>query len=1291
MNTSLYRVYVERKEGFKLEAQRLFTEIKDFVGIKTLEDLRYFNRYDIEGLDARDFKKACMQILGEPQSDNLYFDNLPENAGNRLLAVEYLPGQYDQRADSALQCINLITKGIPALVRCARIYAFKGDLSEKDFEAIKKYIINPVDSREASFQIPKTLKMELSEPGDIPVLSGFSKMTEQEAEAFREKMNLAMDKADILFTREYFASISRDPTETEIKVLDTYWSDHCRHTTFNTILDSIEIEENPLTVPLKDSLKEYKEIRAQVYAGKTEKPVTLMDLGTIGAKILKKRGFLDDIEKSEEINACSIHINVNYQDGTSEPWLLMFKNETHNHPTEIEPFGGAATCIGGAIRDPLSGRSWVYQAMRVTGAGDPHTPLKDTIPGKLPQIKLTREAAAGYSSYGNQIGLTTGQVSEIYHPGYTAKRMELGAVIAAVPKDWVVREEPEPGDAIILLGGGTGRDGIGGATGSSKAHTETSLSTAGAEVQKGNAVEERKIQRLFRNPEVTKLIRRCNDFGAGGVSVAIGELAPGLEINLDLVPKKYEGLNGTEIAISESQERMACVVREKDVKKFIEMAGKENLQAVKVAEVTDKNRLTMKWRGKTIVDLDRDFLDTNGAKRNAVARITAPAENSPFPENKPRSLFNSVNQALERSLKEAWTANLSNLGTASQKGLEERFDGSIGSASVLFPYGGKYQLTPEAGMAAKIPSVYPKESTTASLMTFGFDPRISSWSPYHGAQFAVLDSLAKILALGGDPLKARLTFQEYFERTTSPESWGKPASALLGALTAQIQMGTPSIGGKDSMSGSFGTMNVPPTLVSFAVGTTPVDSVLSGEFKAPGNPVYVLKTKINSDNTPDWESFKANIAGFIKLNNKKLIAGAYPVGGAGISAAVSKMAFGNFIGISVKDDAVNKLGGKEGLFAPGYGSIVVELDNTKSGVNGQLLNEIFKNNSNWIELGLTSKEPEISILNEKLPLKELATAWESKLEDIFPVKTPGLKINKEEEEAVKNTPVYTKGIKPGLGPVVKTPKPLVVLPVFPGTNCEYDMARAFRIAGAETKTVIIRNRSQADISESLKEFSSLLEKAQILALSGGFSAGDEPDGSGKFIANILREERIAELVMNLLENKKGLVLGICNGFQALIKTGLLPYGKIKLPTDNSPTLTFNTIGRHISRVVSTKVVSNNSPWATGLTLGGIYQVPVSHGEGRIVLNREEGLALFENGQVFTQYTDLEGNPTMEEPWNPNGSKFAIEGLTSPDGLVLGKMGHSERTIPVGKEDSLLINIPGNKNQNLFQGGVNYFR
>ena len=1313
----MYRIYVERKNGFENEATSIKSELTNFLGIDGIKNVRYLNRYDVENVAEPVIKAASQRIFSEAQSDFCYFEHIPLEENDIIIAWEYLPGQYDQRADSAEQCLSLLRAGLastttvgtqPPRVRCAKMVILQGEISVEDVRRIEKYLINPVDSRLADLDVPESLEMQVSTPDDIPVQTGFINYDENELAEYHKKMGLAMDFADIKFLQDYFKKINRDPTETEIKVLDTYWSDHCRHTTFNTVLDEIEIADGDFKELFEKSLNNYKIMRTDVYAERADinnenaKPLTLMDMACIGAKYLKKHGKLDDIEISEEINACSIYIdvhktNIETKAEETERWLLMFKNETHNHPTEIEPFGGAATCIGGAIRDPLSGRSWVYQALRVTGAADPTVPVSATREGKLPQMKLTREAAQGFSSYGNQIGLTTGQVAEIYHPGFEAKRMELGAVIAASPADIVMRETPETGDVIVLVGGGTGRDGIGGATGSSKVHNTKSVSTAAAEVQKGNAVEERKIQRLFRNPEVSKMIRRCNDFGAGGVAVAVGELAPGLEINLDAVPKKYEGLNGTELAISESQERMALVVRKSDVEKIIKAASEENLNATVIAEVTGTNRLVMKWRGKIIVDIDRSFLDTAGASRSTKALIESPVKiNSPL--CKPLESVEKVlkeNSSSAEKLKSAWLTNLSDLACCSQRGLSERFDGSIGSATVIFPMGGKNQSTPESGCAAKIPVQMPYETDTSSLMTYGYDPRVSTWSPWHGAQVAVLSSLAKITAMGGNPENCRLTFQEYFERTSSDKAWGKPTAALLGALEAQKEMGTASIGGKDSMSGTFEDLTVPPTLVSFAVTTEDAKNIQSGEFKKAGSYIYAVLQPYTENLAPDFDVFKANANALYNLNKEGKILAMYTLGAGGIAEAVSKMAFGNGIGCELNTNA------QEFLFIPQYGTIIVE--------SSEKLDT-----KQWLCIGKTIEEKEIRLdyVDSKtsstervvISLEEAQKSWEGKLEKVFPSVS-----GKDAVKAVlgqnEKMPEFAQDLHSSVAQkrseiasfnTTKNAKPKVVLPVFPGTNCEFDMSRAFTLAGAETKIVVFRNHTKEALAESLERLEKEISTSQILALSGGFSAGDEPDGSGKFIANVLRENKIADSVMNLIKNRDGLVLGICNGFQALIKVGLVPYGEIRTVTEDMPTLTFNTIGRHISRVARTRVTSATSPWAfhQSVLQEGTHLVPISHGEGRIIISDELAKELFANGQVFTQYTDIDGNPAVQEPDNPNGSAFAIEGLTSADGRVLGKMGHSERTVGMGlngSSDTLIKNIEGNRCQNIFASGVNYFK
>ncbi|MBQ5537585.1 MAG: phosphoribosylformylglycinamidine synthase [Treponema sp.] len=1332
----MYRIYVERKPGFDAEAARIYSEITGFLGITGVTKVRYLNRYDIENTSDDVSRVAAKRIFSEPQSD-VVSETVEIPAGDSAIVWEYLPGQYDQRSDSAEQCLSLLREALknsvtvgtkPPRVRCAKLVILSGEIAASDVEKIQKYLINPVDSRLTDESIPETLEMKADVPADIPSVDGFISFGKKELEEYRTRMGLAMDFADIEFLQKYFKGERRDPTETEVRVLDTYWSDHCRHTTFNTILKDIKIEKGPYQKLLKQSLKNYEEMHADVYQKRKDKPLTLMDMATIGGKYLKKHGMLEDMEVSAENNACSIYIDVHYTTGEpTERWLLMFKNETHNHPTEIEPFGGAATCIGGAIRDPLSGRSWVYQSMRITGAGDPTVPLSETMHGKLPQMKIVREAAQGFSSYGNQIGLTTGQVAEIYHPGYVAKRMELGAVIAAAPVDTVMREEPEAGDIIVLVGGGTGRDGIGGATGSSKVHTEKSVTTAAAEVQKGNAVEERKIQRLFRNPAVSKIIRRCNDFGAGGVSVAVGELAPGLDINLDAVPKKYDGLNGTELAISESQERMAVVVRKGDVDSFIKAANDENLNAVVVATVTDTNRLVMKWRGKTIVDLDRTFLDSAGAEHVAKAEIESPAPQRESPLVRPLESVEKVlgpcasamgDSASERptaeQIRDAFVANISDLACCSQRGLCERFDGSIGASTVLFPFGGKYQGTPEAGMAAKIPVLSPRETSTVSLMSYGFDPRVANWSPWHGAQTAVLSSLAKIACIGGKATTARMSYQEFFGRAVDEKTWGYPTAALLGSVDAQREMGCASIGGKDSMSGTFEHINVPHTLVSFAVAHDEAENVRSGAFQKGGDHLFLIKVPYSEELAPDWDTFKKNTDELYELNKAGKIKAMYPVGAGGIAEAVVKMAFGNRVGCQltaipssctaagVHQNVVNCIAD---LFTPLYGAIIVETDDEKFDMNDKFVN------TTVVKIGNTQKDPIISFamtgLNPlpfvDIPLSDLEKAWESTLAKVYPPVSG--------KENAADLPEFAKVEHKSLSEARKSftvldkakAKPRVIIPVFPGTNCEFDMARAFNLAGADSRIFVFRNRTAEDLENSLVGLRKEIDEAQILAFAGGFSAGDEPDGSGKFIANVIREKRIADGVTALLDSRKGLILGICNGFQALIKTGLVPFGKIMEPSADMPTLTYNTIHRHISRVVRTRMVSASSPWALDSTVldPRPHYVPVSHGEGRIIIDDVLAKKLFENGQVYSQYCDENGNPTLCEPDNPNGSMFAIEGLTSPDGRVLGKMGHSERTVGNGEGGSsaeLIKNIAGNplsepsgnSCQNLFSAGVRYF-
>ena len=1323
----MFRLYVERKPGFTNEADRIFSEIKNFLGISGVTGVRYLNRYDVENISEAVEMVAATRVFSEPQSDFCIFNTVDVPEGSTVIVWEYLPGQYDQRADSAEQCLSLLRAGLassctvgtePPRVRCAKMVVLSGNVTVDDVKKIENYLINPVDSRLTDDSVPETLEMTGENPNDIPVVKGFISFDDEALESYRNKMGLAMDFADIRFLQDYFKGENRDPTETEIRVLDTYWSDHCRHTTFLTELKNIKIEDGPYANLFRKSLQNYTDMRTELYAGRTDKPVCLMDMAVIGMKYLKKHGKLDDMEVSEENNACSIYIDVHYtRDKNGKPadeterWLLMFKNETHNHPTEIEPFGGAATCIGGAIRDPLSGRSWVYQSMRVTGAADPTVPLSATRKGKLPQIKICREAAQGFSSYGNQIGLTTGQVTELYHPGYMAKRMELGAVIAAAPLNTVMRERPEPGDVVILLGGGTGRDGIGGATGSSKVHTEKSVSTAAAEVQKGNAVEERKIQRLFRNKDVSLMIRRCNDFGAGGVSVAVGELAPGLDINLDAVPKKYDGLNGTELAISESQERMAVVVRAKDAAAFIKEAAKENLQAVQVAVVTDTNRLVMKWRGNVIVDIGREFLDAAGAHHEADALIESPAKQEESPL---LNTLESVKEELSKektgdALKKAWLANISDLSCCSQRGLGERFDGSIGASTVLFPYGGKYQCTPEAGMCAKIPVVSPYETSTVSFMAQGYDPRVGEWSAWHGAQTAVLSSLAKIACMGGKPSDCRLSFQEFFGRAVSEKTWGYPAAALLGSIDAQTAMGCASIGGKDSMSGTFEEINVPHTLVSFAVTHGEAQNVTSGSFKKAGDNVYLVTVPYSAELAPDFDTFTKNTNALYELNKAGKIAAMYPVCAGGIAEAITKMAMGNRIGIKIDNVPYSATASgfrqdgrysEKDLFTPLYGSIIVEAASdfdTGVFVPGTVS-----------QLGATVSEPALTVEVNNIPgakitLKEAESAWESTLSSVFPP-VSGAEVQPE-------LPEFAKSVHPSLSAIRKNPvfnpikaKPRVVIPVFPGTNCEYDIARAFNLAGADTNILVLSNKTPQMLEDSLAAFEKELKSAQILALAGGFSAGDEPDGSAKFIANCLREGRVSSRIMELLKKRDGLVLGICNGFQALVKTGLAMYGEFRDMQDDMPTLTFNRIGRHISRVVRTRLVSAASPWALDPSVidPRLHLVPVSHGEGRFVVSAELAEKLFANGQVFSQYVDEFGIPAVAEPDNPNGSAYAIEGITSPDGRVLGKMGHSERTVGIdanGASRDLIKNIAGdplaneneNSCENVFAAGVRYFK
>ncbi len=1248
---SVRRVYVEKKPGFRVEATGLLKDLRDNLYLNTLEEVRILYRYDIDHISEDVYKQAIGRILSEAPVDRVYIETIPEDAqGLTCFAVEYLPGQYDQRADSAEQCIRILKAEENPTVACAKVYLLRGQLSEEDVNKIKAYCINTVDSREASLEKPETLEMQHPMPDHVETVTGFIHMSEEEIESLLSQLGLAMSKADLLHTQRYFRDTEhRDPTITEIRVLDTYWSDHCRHTTFATVIENVQIESSPLTEPIRQSYEAYLQGREKL--GRTEKPECLMDIALMAMRELKAAGKLTDQEESDEINACSIVVPVDVN-GQEEEWLLMFKNETHNHPTEIEPFGGAATCLGGAIRDPLSGRAYVYQAMRITGGADPTVPVKDTIPGKLPQRKIGREAAKGYSSYGNQIGLATGYVKEIYHPGYVAKHMELGAVMAAAPRSNVKREKAEPGDVIILLGGRTGRDGCGGATGSSKAHTEESIHTCGAEVQKGNAPTERKLQRLFRTPQASRLIKICNDFGAGGVCVAIGELAPGLKVNLDLVPKKYAGLDGTELAISESQERMAVVVDAADEDAFMQCAAKENLEATTVAVVTEEPRLVLSWRGKNIVDMSRAFLDTNGAPSYTKVVVEAPAEKAP--ESLPEKA------AKAGSFAEQVKSVMSDLAVCSQKGLVEMFDSSIGASTVLMPFGGARQMTPIQTMAAKIP-VENGETKTASLMAYGFDPYISSWSPYHGAMYAVMESVAKIVAAGGDYHKIHFSFQEFFERMTSEYTrWGKPFASLLGAYTAQKELGLASIGGKDSMSGSFNDIDVPPTLVSLAVDTATTDEIMSPEFKQAGDKAVLLEVGLQADGSVDFAGAMALYDKVLAAMRAGKVKAAYAVTAGGVIEAVVKMALGNGLGFAFDPAA------KEALAkAPVYGSLVVETSDEALLGQGLALGEI-------------TEVTEFTLGNEAITLAAVEEAYTAPLDAVY-------KAQVEAETPLGTAPLYEPAAPHVYVGSETLKKPRVFIPVFPGTNCEYDITRSFLMAGAEPDVFVLRNLTEKDITESVAEMVKRLKQAQILMLSGGFSAGDEPEGSGKFIATVFDNEQIKEATMELLTQRDGLALGICNGFQALIKLGLVPYGEIRTLEEGAPTLTYNTIGRHVSCMVRTRVTSTLSPWLRKSQAGDIHTIAVSHGEGRFVASEDVLLALAENGQIATQYVDPLGEPTMDMPYNPNGSMWAIEGITSPDGRVLGKMGHSER---IG--DQVAKNVPGVKDQQIFRSGVEYF-
>ena len=1244
------RIYVEKKDAFAVGAKELLGEIKSYLGIESVTGVRVLNRYDVENISDEVFETACSTVFSEPPVDVLYKESFEIAKNAKVFSVEYLPGQFDQRADSAVQCVKFLKEDEEPVITTAVTYVIEGEVTDEQLESIKAFCINPVDSRETGMEKPETLVSAFEEPEDVKVFDGFKDMAEDELKALYDSLGLAMTFKDFLHVQKYFCEEElRNPSMTEIRVLDTYWSDHCRHTTFSTELTEVAFEDGYYKAPIEETYHNYLEDRKDVYGDRKDKFVCLMDLALMAMKKLKKEGKLQDQEESDEINACSIVVPVEV-DGQVEEWLVNFKNETHNHPTEIEPFGGAATCLGGAIRDPLSGRTYVYQAMRVTGAADPTKSMEETLKGKLPQRKLVTGAAHGYSSYGNQIGLATGYVKEIYHPNYVAKRMEIGAVMGAAPRRAVIRETSDPGDIIILLGGRTGRDGCGGATGSSKVHTESSIETCGAEVQKGNAPTERKIQRLFRREEVSKLIKKCNDFGAGGVSVAIGELAAGLIVNLDKVPKKYAGLDGTEIAISESQERMAVVVDPKDVKAFMDYAAEENLEATEVAVVTEEPRLVLQWRGKEIVNISRAFLDTNGAHQETAVAVDMPCEENKYFERKDVS-----------DVKEAWLNTLKDLNVCSQKGLVEMFDGSIGAGSVFMPYGGKYQLTETQTMVAKLP-VLKGKTDTVTMMSYGFDPYLSSWSPYHGAIYAVVESVSKIVASGGDYSKIRFTFQEYFRRMTEdPHRWSQPFAALLGAYNAQMGFGLPSIGGKDSMSGTFNDIDVPPTLVSFAVDVASDKTIITPELKKAGNKLILLRTPKNEYDLPDYDYMKDQYGKFHEDVKAGKIVSAYALDSHGVIAALSKMAFGNGLGVKIEHNFDPR-----DAFAPGFGWIVAEVPDGKVGelsIQYTLIGEV--------------TEKDFAYGHITISQEEAVETWKKPLETVFPT------VAVDGKEAVE-TPLYeAKDIYVCKN---KIAKPTVFIPVFPGTNCEFDSAKAFERAGADTIVKVFKNLTAEDIRESVDEFEKAINQSQIIMFPGGFSAGDEPDGSAKFFATAFRNEKMKEAVMKLLNERDGLALGICNGFQALIKLGLVPHGEIVGQTSDSPTLTYNTIGRHISKMVYTKVVTNKSPWLQEATLGGVYCNPASHGEGRFVASKEWIDKLFANGQVATQYVDLNGNASMDEEWNVNGSYAAIEGITSPDGRVLGKMAHSER-----RGDSVAINIYGEQDLKLFESGVKYFK
>lgn len=1252
------RIYVEKKTPYAVRAKELKQELREYLDIRSLENVRVLIRYDVEALSESTYQKALVTVFSEPPVDNVYEGTFAVDGPARIFSVEYLPGQFDQRADSAEQCVKLLNEKEEPVIRSATTYVLEGDISDEDFGRIKAYCINPVDSRETDETVPETLVTQFEEPADVAVLAGFQSMPEPELKALYDSLGLAMTFRDFLHIQNYFrGEEKRDPSMTEIRVLDTYWSDHCRHTTFLTELKNIEFEDGEYKKPIQGAFEEYKKAHEEMYRGRNDKFISLMDIALLGMKKLRAEGKLEDMEVSEEINACSIVVPVEIDRGNgpeTEEWLVFFKNETHNHPTEIEPFGGAATCLGGAIRDPLSGRGYVYQAMRVTGAADPTKSLRETLEGKLAQRKIVTGAAQGYSSYGNQIGLATGLVDEIYHPNYVAKRLEIGAVMGAAPRKNVIRETSDPGDIIILLGGRTGRDGCGGATGSSKAHTTASIDTCGAEVQKGNAPTERKIQRLFRREEVSRLIKKCNDFGAGGVSVAIGELADGLTVDLDRVPKKYAGLDGTELAISESQERMAIVVAPEDADKMLAYAEEENLEAVCVAVVTEEPRLILKWRGKEIVNISRAFLDTNGAHQETDVVVAMPDRDK-----------NYLNQAEKvTSFRDAFLNKLASLNVCSKKGLVEMFDSSIGAATVTMPYGGRYQLTPVQTMVAKLP-VLEGECDTVTMMSYGMDPYLMSWSPYHGAEYAVLTSVAKIVAAGGDFTKIRFTFQEYFKRMTEdPKRWGEPMAALLGAYDAQIRLGLPSIGGKDSMSGTFNDIDVPPTLCSFAVDVAKLSDVVTGELKKAGDILVRFTIRRDEYDLPDFPYIMEQYGRITALMRRGVIAAAYAAEGNGIAEGVAKMAFGNKLGVEFCGDRA-----KESYFAPAYGEIIAEVAEAD-------VAELEAAGVAFERLGTVTEEAAFVCGGERIAMEEALAAWTGTLEKVFPTRS-GVEDKKLDTKLYRTKEIYVCKNK--------VAKPQVFIPVFPGTNCEYDTIRSYREAGAETTSLVFKNMTEQNITDSVAAFEKAIRQSQILMFSGGFSAGDEPDGSAKFITSVFRNERIKEAVHELLDKRDGLILGICNGFQALVKLGLVPYGKITTQQENSPTLTTNSIGRHISKSVYTKVVTNKSPWLQEAELGGVYAIPASHGEGRFVADEEWIKKLFENGQVATQYVDVEGNPTMNEDFNPNGSYYAIEGITSPDGRVLGKMAHSER-----RGQGVAMNIYGNQDQKIFLSGVKYF-